>query len=423
VIIPDNDPAGARHATAVATNLLPVAASVRIVELHGLPEKGDVSDWIVNGASQSDFETLVETTPPFEPNGHALNGDGKEHDDRRILVQSGEELTMEKIEWLWSGWLARGKFHLLAGGKGAGKSTILFDLMARITAGTTWPDGTPAPLGDVMVWSGEDGIQDTILPRFYAAGGVRSRIKFPTTTMVDGVARRFDPSTDIDALIDAAAQLPQLLFVMIDPVVLALPTRSDSHKNTETRRGLQPLVDFAEQRGIALMGVTHFTKGTEDRDPVERVTGSLAFGALARCVWGASADDDGRQRRLVRIASNIGPNGGGIEYTLFQAPLPDHDFSAQRVDWGAQLKGSARDLLSAAKRSAQAEAAAFLTAFLSDGAKPQREVKEAAEAHCHSWGTIRLTQKKLGIKPAKSGKSWLWALPVQVNTFNPGLAP
>jgi putative DNA primase/helicase len=428
VIIPDNDEAGRKHAHHVAANLAPVAASVRILELQGLPEKGDVSDWIEDGGTQSDLETLVELASTFQPDepgnaelrrvwGKAASESALDRGD--VLIRSGEELTMKKIEWLWPGWLARGKFHMLAGKKGAGKSTILFDLMARLTAGVDWPDGKPASPGDVMVWSGEDGIEDTILPRFYAAGGVRSRIFFPTTTRIDGAERPFDPSTDIGPLINAAARLPNLLLVMIDPVVLALPVRSDSHKNTETRRGLQPLVDFAEQRGIALMGLTHFTKGTEDRDPVERVTGSLAFGALPRCVWGASADDDGRQRRLVRIASNIGPQGGGIEYTLFQALLPDCDFFAQRVDWGAQLKGSARELLNASKRSAEAEAAAFLATFLSDGPKPQREVKDAADAHCHSWATIRRAQEKLGIEPQKTGKFWCWALPARVNAINP----
>jgi putative DNA primase/helicase len=348
---------------------------------------------------------------------------GRDDSDKHknvVLLQCAEGVAMEKIEWLWPGWLARGKFHLIAGGKAAGKSTIVFDLMARITAeGATWPDGKPAPTGDVMIWSGEDGVRDTILPRFCAAGGVPSRLHFPTTTRIAGTERPFDPSTDIGMLIDAATRLPNLLFVGIDPVVLALPARADSHKNTETRRGLQPLVDFAEQRGIALMGVTHFTKGTEDRDPVERVTGSLAFGALPRIIWGASADEDGNQRRLVRVVSNIGPSSGGIEYTLYQAPLPDHDFSAQRIDWGKQIKGLARELLNAAKRSAEAEAAAFLTTFLAAGPKPQREIKEAAEAHCHSWATTRRAQKKLGIKPQKNGKDWHWEMPPELSIFNP----
>jgi hypothetical protein len=48
----------------------------------------------------------------------------------------------------------------------------------------------------------------------------------------------------------------------------------------------------------------------------------------------------------VRIASNIGPTGGGFEYTLHQEPLIGYDdISAQRVDWGRKLTGSPRELL------------------------------------------------------------------------------
>jgi hypothetical protein len=335
-----------------------------------------------------------------------------------VILRLGGDFRMERIEWLWPGWLARSKFHLLAGGKGAGKSTILFDLMARISVGSKWPDGKPAPLGTVLVWSGEDGIADTILPRFVAAGGDPNRIVFVQNVRIGTETRAFDPGTDIAMLINAAAELPDLTFVMIDPIVLVLPAKADSHKNTETRRGLQPLVDFAEQRGVALIGVTHFTKGTEDRDPIERVTGSLAFGALPRLVWGASADEDGNQRRLVRIASNIGPSGGGIEYTVYQAPLPDHDFNAQRIDWGKRLSGSARELLNGQKRSALAQAVAFLESFLADGPKQQEEVEAAAKAHCHTWATIRRAQEKLRIKPYKDGV-WYWALPERGNTFTP----
>ena len=79
----------------------------------------------------------------------------------------------------------------------------------------------------------------------------------------------------------------------------------DSHKNAETRRGLQPFVDMLSQRNIAGFGITHFTKGTQGRDPIERVTGSLAYGALARIAYAAakSEDEDG-PRRFVRIGSN-----------------------------------------------------------------------------------------------------------------------
>jgi putative DNA primase/helicase len=211
-----------------------------------------------------------------------------------IPLKCGKDFALHKIEWLWPGWLARGKFHLLAGAKATGKSTVSFDLIARISVGALWPDGNgPAPLGDVLVWSGEDAIEDTILPRFAAAGGDLSRIYPIREVRIGDKTRPFDPASDIPHLIDLARKLPDLRLAVIDPVVMALPAGSDSHKNSETRRGLQPLVDFAEQRGVALLGISHFSKGTADRDPIERVSGSLAFGALPRCIWGASADDDG----------------------------------------------------------------------------------------------------------------------------------
>lgn len=46
VIFPDNDETGKKHAAQVARSLAGKALSVRIVELPGLPEKGDLSDFI-----------------------------------------------------------------------------------------------------------------------------------------------------------------------------------------------------------------------------------------------------------------------------------------------------------------------------------------------------------------------------------------
>jgi predicted P-loop ATPase len=66
VIIADNDETGRAHATAAAAELTPIASIVRVVELDGLDEHGDISDWIEAGGSQSDLEKLVELTPAFE---------------------------------------------------------------------------------------------------------------------------------------------------------------------------------------------------------------------------------------------------------------------------------------------------------------------------------------------------------------------
>src|SRR6201987_5103761 len=99
--------------------------------------------------------------------------------------------------------------------------------------------------------------------------------------------------------------------VTIDPVVSAVI--GDGHKNAEVRRSLQPLSDMAERLGVVVLGITHFTKGTSGKDPIERVTGSLAFGAAARLVMvTVRPKDQGEKRYIIRGKSNIGPSGGGF---------------------------------------------------------------------------------------------------------------
>jgi putative DNA primase/helicase len=60
VILPDNDEAGRKHADQVARALAGVAASVKVVELPGLPPKGDVSDWIASGGTAELLLALAE---------------------------------------------------------------------------------------------------------------------------------------------------------------------------------------------------------------------------------------------------------------------------------------------------------------------------------------------------------------------------
>ena len=59
IVLPDNDGPGHRHADEVAFSLNGKATSVRIVNLPGLPDKGDVSDWLDNGHDCADLDDLA----------------------------------------------------------------------------------------------------------------------------------------------------------------------------------------------------------------------------------------------------------------------------------------------------------------------------------------------------------------------------
>lgn len=59
VILPDNDEVGREHAREVSNHLHGIARSVRVLMLPGLPDKGDVSDWIAAGGGEEDLLRLV----------------------------------------------------------------------------------------------------------------------------------------------------------------------------------------------------------------------------------------------------------------------------------------------------------------------------------------------------------------------------
>lgn len=336
----------------------------------------------------------------------------------KVVLTCGADLTPEPVQWLWPDWLALGKFHLLAGAPGQGKTTIAMGMAATVTIGGRWPDGSCCEAGNVLIWSGEDDYTDTLLPRLIAAGADRSRVFFVDGTRTGNAVRPFDPSTDTRTLKDAIEKIGSVRLIVIDPVSTAVA--GDSHKNTEVRRGLQPLVDLAATINSALLGITHLSKGGQGSDPAQRVIGSIAFTAVARVVLVAARvkSEDGVDKRiLARSKSNIGPDNGGFEYHLAQVEaLPGID--ASRIEWGQAVEGSARDLLTDPAEgddgTDHADAVGLLKAELTadcwtEANQATQPLKDAGFTKKQIW----IASKKLNVVRKKGGMGggWYWRLP------------
>jgi hypothetical protein len=59
VILPDNDVVGRKHVDIVAASLQNIAASVRVLNLPGLPPKGDIMDWAKAGGTVEHLHDLI----------------------------------------------------------------------------------------------------------------------------------------------------------------------------------------------------------------------------------------------------------------------------------------------------------------------------------------------------------------------------
>jgi hypothetical protein len=337
-----------------------------------------------------------------------------------VLLRSASSYEMEPIQWLWKHWLAQKKLHIIAGVPGTAKTTIAMSIAATVSCGGVWPDGSQAPQGDVVIWSGEDSVEDTLKPRLIAAGADLRHIHFVHSTRELAGARPFDPATDMMPLGISITALKSPKLLIIDPVSAAI--LGDSHKAAEVRAGLQPVVDLAEHLKFAMLGVHHFAKNTSGRNPIDRVIGSVAFSAAPRVVMVvAQPADTSAPFRLTRAKSNVGPSGGGFEYQLLQMLVTEGSLTVatQRVEWGQVLEGSAHEILKVEEPDtvgeALDEAIAFLSSILAGGPMLVTAVKEAATGNGLGWRTVERAKAKLKVKAARDTipGPWLWSLPAK----------
>lgn len=340
-----------------------------------------------------------------------------------IILTRAADIKVEPIQWLWDGWLAKGKFHILAGAPGTGKTTIAMAFASIVAEGGCWPlgYGRLSQPQSVLIWTGEDDLADTLVPRLIAHGADLKKIHFIEGIRENGKYLSFDPATDIDVLSAEAKKIGSIGLIIVDPVSSAVS--GDSNTNSDVRRNLQPLVDLGFALNTAVLGITHLTKGTVGRDPLERVTGSIAFTAMPRLVLIAAKVEVGgiERRMLARIKSNIGPDDGGFYYDFTHHKLLGHEgVTASRINWMGSVEGSALELLAEGSvrnqgSSSLEEAENFVTLTLKHGPMPSTELKQLAKNSGIAERTLERARQKLGIKSYRDGNEtgslWKCRLP------------
>jgi hypothetical protein len=143
VILPDNDEAGAKHAGDVAQALQGIAKSVRVLRLPGLPDKGDVSDWLAAGGTAEELERLEagaeEPPPPPEDRLPGL----REH----LAIEAWVERPMSPPDRLLGDLLTTTSRLFLVSRTGLGKTMLGFGIACGIASGLGflhWQSGRPA---------------------------------------------------------------------------------------------------------------------------------------------------------------------------------------------------------------------------------------------------------------------------------------
>ena len=263
-----------------------------------------------------------------------------------VRMMRGSDLEPRAVDWLWKYWLPRGAISILAGTPGTGKTSLALALAAVVSTGSEWPDGSVCLRpGQVVIWSGEDDIQATLLPRLIGMKADLSRIHFVTTIQEQGRLREFDPALDMRQLMFKICEVGEVDLVVLDPLISVVA--GDTNKAVDVRDSLQDLIILANS-GLSIVGITHFSKGSKASSPLDRVLGSQAFSAVARVVLVTVKQPDNDGRLLLRAKSNLGPDGNGFSYRV-QPKLIESDIESSVIVWGERVDGDVDALMRGAE--------------------------------------------------------------------------
>jgi hypothetical protein len=329
----------------------------------------------------------------------------------RLAIQPFDDIQEEKIEWLWGGKIALGKFNLWGGNAGLNKSTLTLDIAARVTTGSPFPDGFKCSVGDVIIMSTEDDDKDTIKPRLRLAGADMSRVHAMTTVKGGsgnkGGSRLFSFVHHMGELEQAFIDYPDLKLIICDPISGFTEGLHNAFSDSDVRSMMAPVTLLLNKYRVAMIGLTHLNKN-ENASIIHRFTGAQAWVNVSRATWLIDRDpEDDEQRIFLPAKVNIAGDCDG--YTFSTEIVEDHPV----VRWGKPIIMRADQLNTHNSNSKIDEARDWLALVLGSSGVATKDLKRQAVSDGISWATIRRAKDSLNVKTGKLGfdKGWGWQLP------------
>jgi putative DNA primase/helicase len=303
------------------------------------------------------------------------------------------------VDWLWKGRIANSEINLIVGKPGQGKSLITLDIAARLSNGSQLPfSGEKGNPTRSAIFCPEDNMK-LVASRLTVAGANRKNIGlFPTAECSAKVVESMVVNNDVR------------LFIF-DPIT-QFTGQTNNNRETEVRDFMTPLKAIAEKHNVAIWCVMHLNKEFKNRTMLDRILGSVAWGALPRVVIGSKSQAEGIV--LVSAKNNLGEHVQGMPYQIQKVFHGKGDFG--KVDWGNTLVEAEATIDDGTGSSGSAiqEAKDFLQDKLSEGTVPAKAIFQMAENEGIAARTLRRASQVLNIRKAKGtgqNASFFWSLP------------
>lgn len=328
----------------------------------------------------------------------------------RRLVRP-DEIVERPLGWLWPGRIPLRAITTKDGDPNSGKSSITYDIAARVTTGRPMPgcDAATIPPAGVVLLQAEDNLAEIVVPRLRALGADMDRIRLFDRKLFDEQPLVLPDDLSV---IETAVGEVEAKFVVIDPLPAFLGGNANS--DMSVRRAFGPLAAFAENGDLAVEVVRHLRK-TGARNPLYGGSGSIGIIGAARAglLVGPDPGSDDKYRHLLAQSKGNLSDAVSLCYRTVK-----RDDGTIVVDWLGPSKHTAADLATSAaadEHSALLEAQYVLYSILSKGQVPAKDVIRLARLAAVSERTLKRAKRDLGVRSWKFGSGpgsrWFWELP------------
>lgn len=248
IVLPDNDEAGLKHAEEVARSIGPAAASVKVVPLPDLPDKGDVTYWFENGGTVEKLNELVHaavpvlTPEPAQPSAES-----------GLTLTSMADFLIEpaaNIQYVWDDTLPAAGVSITSAKPKEGKSTLLRNVTLAIARGEPLL-GRATTKGAVLYLCLEE-IRDQVREVFRKMGATDERIYICTSIRPDNFLQD----------LRAAIHEHDISMVIGDPLSRVV-RESDFNDYAKMAHALEEIIDFARRLNVHICFAHHDNKSGE----------------------------------------------------------------------------------------------------------------------------------------------------------------
>ncbi len=339
--------------------------------------------------------------------------DAKETDTPllRPVLYSMDTIKPEKIDWFWKDRFPRGNLTILAGQGGLGKSTLVCDLIGRVTTGKPLPGEQSSRKPERVLMVNLEDDPATVLRQRLDAAGADVRL----VANIEGFQRGEDEGVIwIDFQLHSSAfekmiENYGITFLVVDPISGHMGS-TKQNDTAQVRQVLQKLQAVAKNTGCTILVLTHSPKASANAQAA--FIGSQAFLSCARAGFVVIKDPDDQNRVLfLNAKANYSADKSGLAYRFEdvdgtgrivwdESPVtqdPDSYFGQQPMTGNHSSDREPKAIVAARK----------LSEFLRVP-KSVKETKEWATAEGITLATLRLAKEKNGHDTEKRADGYYW---------------